>query len=270
MGSIVAQRVWRQHPERVEGLVLAATTDRFRMSLPERFFTGMGATMLAAARHLPLTYGGAARPARPPTRSTSSRPTSRSGRCASSRARALGRRPGPLRSRPAPLPALAAPDRRAHRRRAPQQRPRHPARPPARPCPRHPGRDDPRRRRRPRGLRARVRDVRPAFVEAAATVNARRRDFRRRATAEPPSFRTSSSGLPADRRRLLARGDCGLELGELGGEPLREVVDVGHRLAAAMIPTCTLPLLDMTVTLSPAPWKTGPSGSRARISAPMK
>lgn len=49
MGSIVAQRVWRQHPERLEGLVLAATTDRFRMSVPEQFFfAGMGTTMLAA------------------------------------------------------------------------------------------------------------------------------------------------------------------------------------------------------------------------------
>ena len=48
MGSIVAQRVWRQHPGRVDGLVLAATTDRFQMSVYERlFFTGMGATMLA-------------------------------------------------------------------------------------------------------------------------------------------------------------------------------------------------------------------------------
>jgi 3-oxoadipate enol-lactonase len=48
MGSIVAQRVWRQHPDRVEGLVLAATTDRFQMSLYERlFFTGMGTAMLA-------------------------------------------------------------------------------------------------------------------------------------------------------------------------------------------------------------------------------
>jgi 3-oxoadipate enol-lactonase len=48
MGSIVAQRVWRQHPERLEGLVLAASTDRFRMNVPEQlFFAGMGATMLA-------------------------------------------------------------------------------------------------------------------------------------------------------------------------------------------------------------------------------
>jgi pimeloyl-ACP methyl ester carboxylesterase len=47
MGSIVAQRVWRQHPDKVQGLVLSATTDRFQMTLPERaFFTGMGAAML--------------------------------------------------------------------------------------------------------------------------------------------------------------------------------------------------------------------------------
>lgn len=49
MGSIVAQRVWRQHPDRVEGLVLAATTDKFQMNIAERgFFTGMGTAMLAA------------------------------------------------------------------------------------------------------------------------------------------------------------------------------------------------------------------------------
>ena len=47
MGSVVAQRVWRQHPERVAGLVLAATTDRFRASPGERAF--FEATGLAAA-----------------------------------------------------------------------------------------------------------------------------------------------------------------------------------------------------------------------------
>src|SRR6478609_7238361 len=36
MGSIVAQRVWRQHPHLVAGLVLCATTDRFRGTLAER------------------------------------------------------------------------------------------------------------------------------------------------------------------------------------------------------------------------------------------
>jgi len=47
MGSIVAQRVWRQHAPKVSGLVLCATTDRFQMNLGERFFfTTMGAAML--------------------------------------------------------------------------------------------------------------------------------------------------------------------------------------------------------------------------------
>ncbi|GAA1771796.1 hypothetical protein GCM10009795_017350 [Nocardioides hankookensis] len=46
MGSIIAQRVWRQHPERVAGLVLCATTDRFRASVPERaFHAGMEVAM---------------------------------------------------------------------------------------------------------------------------------------------------------------------------------------------------------------------------------
>ncbi len=38
MGSIIAQRVWRQHPETTAGLVLCATTDRFRSSPMERVF----------------------------------------------------------------------------------------------------------------------------------------------------------------------------------------------------------------------------------------
>jgi len=47
MGSIVAQRVWRQHPEKVSGLVLCATTDRFRRSASERVFhQGMELAML--------------------------------------------------------------------------------------------------------------------------------------------------------------------------------------------------------------------------------
>jgi pimeloyl-ACP methyl ester carboxylesterase len=46
MGSIIAQRVWRQHPEIVSGLVLCATTDRFRSSIAERgFHAGVEATM---------------------------------------------------------------------------------------------------------------------------------------------------------------------------------------------------------------------------------
>jgi len=41
MGSLVAQRVWRQHPETVAGLVLCSSTDRFRSSRPETVFFGM-------------------------------------------------------------------------------------------------------------------------------------------------------------------------------------------------------------------------------------
>jgi 3-oxoadipate enol-lactonase len=48
LGSIVAQRVWRQHPARVSGLVLGATTDRFQGNLGERaFFSGMAASLQA-------------------------------------------------------------------------------------------------------------------------------------------------------------------------------------------------------------------------------
>ncbi|WP_205472459.1 alpha/beta fold hydrolase [Nocardioides sp. SYSU D00038] len=47
MGGVVAQRVWRQHPAIVDGLVLCATTDRFQGSPAERlFFAGMGTAML--------------------------------------------------------------------------------------------------------------------------------------------------------------------------------------------------------------------------------
>ena len=49
MGSIIAQRVWRQHPDRVSGLVLAATTGRFRQSTSERLFhQGMELAMAGA------------------------------------------------------------------------------------------------------------------------------------------------------------------------------------------------------------------------------
>ena len=48
MGSIVAQRVWRQHPELVSGLVLGATTDRFRRTMGEAaFFAATETTALA-------------------------------------------------------------------------------------------------------------------------------------------------------------------------------------------------------------------------------
>lgn len=38
MGSVVAQRMWRQHPSSLGGLVLAATTDHFRTNGPELAF----------------------------------------------------------------------------------------------------------------------------------------------------------------------------------------------------------------------------------------
>ncbi|MCD6640715.1 MAG: alpha/beta hydrolase [Nocardioides sp.] len=38
MGSIIAQRVWRQHPDRISGLVLAATIGHFRHGTKELFF----------------------------------------------------------------------------------------------------------------------------------------------------------------------------------------------------------------------------------------
>jgi len=47
MGSIIAQRVWRQHSDKIDGLVLCATTDRFRSSVPERLFhAGMETAMV--------------------------------------------------------------------------------------------------------------------------------------------------------------------------------------------------------------------------------
>ena len=46
MGSVIAQRVWRQHPDVVGGLILAATTARFRTNGRERVFhTGMALSM---------------------------------------------------------------------------------------------------------------------------------------------------------------------------------------------------------------------------------
>nr|WP_232523778.1 alpha/beta fold hydrolase [Nocardioides sp. MAH-18] len=50
MGSIVAQRVWRRHPEIVAGLVLCATTDRFRSTVAERSFHAATGLAMAATR----------------------------------------------------------------------------------------------------------------------------------------------------------------------------------------------------------------------------
>ncbi len=67
MGSIIAQRTWRQHPEVVSGLVLGATTDRFRGSPTEvLFFQAMGLSMgalrgLSRSRTATAAAHGAAR-----------------------------------------------------------------------------------------------------------------------------------------------------------------------------------------------------------------
>ncbi len=46
MGSVIAQRVWRQHPDLLGGLILAAATDRFRTNARETVFhSGMEVAM---------------------------------------------------------------------------------------------------------------------------------------------------------------------------------------------------------------------------------
>ena len=50
MGSIIAQRVWRQHPDKIDGLVLCATTDRFRSTIAERVFHQSLEIAMAGAR----------------------------------------------------------------------------------------------------------------------------------------------------------------------------------------------------------------------------
>ncbi|WP_347955836.1 alpha/beta fold hydrolase [Gordonia aichiensis] len=47
MGSLVAQRVWRQHADRTGGLLLCATTDRFQMTPTERVFHNSMDTMMS-------------------------------------------------------------------------------------------------------------------------------------------------------------------------------------------------------------------------------
>jgi len=52
MGSVIAQRTWRQHPHLVSGLVLGATTDRFRNSPSEMLFFQSMALSMGALRGL--------------------------------------------------------------------------------------------------------------------------------------------------------------------------------------------------------------------------
>jgi pimeloyl-ACP methyl ester carboxylesterase len=74
MGGVIAQRVWRQHPSKVGGLVLAATTSHFRANLPEiAFHQGMEISMrlLNVLSRFSVTRAAAGRTARalsvPPT-----------------------------------------------------------------------------------------------------------------------------------------------------------------------------------------------------------
>ena len=65
MGSVVAQRVWRQHPDVVGGLILAATTDHFRTNGRERVFhagmeLGMGLTATLSRSRVVRRAGAAA------------------------------------------------------------------------------------------------------------------------------------------------------------------------------------------------------------------
>lgn len=55
MGSIVAQRVWRQHPEKISGLVLAATIGHFRHGTKELLFHQGLEAAIGLTRGLPRT-----------------------------------------------------------------------------------------------------------------------------------------------------------------------------------------------------------------------
>ncbi|QRY61015.1 alpha/beta fold hydrolase [Gordonia sp. PDNC005] len=65
MGSLIAQRVWRQHPDRVGGLVLCASTDQFQTNTTERLFhRAMGMSLGSPRRRTPVK-GVAPRPVDP-------------------------------------------------------------------------------------------------------------------------------------------------------------------------------------------------------------
>lgn len=65
MGSLVAQRVWRQHPDRVGGLVLCASTDHFQSTLTERIFHQSVGTSMSAFRGASPRRGGSVEPLDP-------------------------------------------------------------------------------------------------------------------------------------------------------------------------------------------------------------
>jgi 3-oxoadipate enol-lactonase len=54
MGSLVAQLVWRRHPDRVSGLVLGATARNFLGSPAERLVSSLSPALAVAARANPL------------------------------------------------------------------------------------------------------------------------------------------------------------------------------------------------------------------------
>lgn len=59
MGGVIAQRTWRQHPELVGGLILAATTAHFRVTGPETVFHQ--GVQLSSAVLRTLKYGAPSR-----------------------------------------------------------------------------------------------------------------------------------------------------------------------------------------------------------------
>ncbi|MGO3326427.1 alpha/beta fold hydrolase [Gordonia sp. (in: high G+C Gram-positive bacteria)] len=66
MGSLITQRVWRQHPVRVGGLVLCAGTDQFQTTVTERLFhQGMGASFSRLRRGAPTVADLKAEPLDP-------------------------------------------------------------------------------------------------------------------------------------------------------------------------------------------------------------
>ena len=249
--------------------MLCATTDRFQMTPRRaRVLHGDGRRDARRPRRLPVAYGGARGPRPRPTRSTSSPPTSTSGRSREFRSTspwavgqalaALGRH----HSRPwlgridVPTAVVVT-----------QRRPRDPAGPPARARPPHPRRDDPRHRRRPRRLRAGDREVR-------ARVRSRRRRpstrggatsaAQSRPLAEPAASGRLRGGFVAAVLLIgvgfLRAPTAVLSSASSAGKRRARSSTSGIDSRQAMIPTPIRPLLDITVTLRPAPWKTGPSG----------
>ena len=54
MGSLVAQQLWRRHPDRISGLVLAAASRNFRGSTAERMVSSFSPAFAVAARANPF------------------------------------------------------------------------------------------------------------------------------------------------------------------------------------------------------------------------